>query len=142
MGGRDGWNGVGARLGPTFAFALVHHFEVGVVPALGRQQVALVAVGVAVGAADLQLAGQAGAVRGAGALGTPVLHLADLVGAADHPLAALWGQRRTARQVTAPDAPPQEGRIRPTWAGTPAAQGGTGQHQPPGAGARRGHGTH
>lgn len=63
------------------------------VSALGRQQVALVAVGVAVGAADLQLAGEAGAVGGAGALGPPVLHLANLVGAAHHPLAALWGHK-------------------------------------------------
>lgn len=78
---------------PTFALALVHHFEVGVVSALGRQQVALVAVGVAVRAADLQLAGEAGAVGGAGALRPPVLHLANLVGAAHHSLAALWGQR-------------------------------------------------
>lgn len=52
-----GRSGVGARLHLTFAFALVHHFEVGVVSALGRQQVTLIPVGVAIGATDLQLAG-------------------------------------------------------------------------------------
>lgn len=127
--GRDekGWGGTTR---PTFAFALVHHFEVGVVSALGRQQVALVSVGVAVGAADLQLAGQAGAVGGTGALGTPVLHLADLVGAAHHPLAALWGQRGAAREDAAPAAH-HEGRIHPAqpgWhPGPMATQGDTDQ---------------
>lgn len=125
-----GRKGVGGTTRPTFAFALVHHFEVGVVSALGRQQVALVSVGVAVGAADLQLAGQAGAVGGTGALGTPVLHLADLVGAAHHPLAALWGQRGAAHEDTAPAAR-HEGRIHPAqpgWhPGPTAAQGGTDQ---------------
>lgn len=98
MGTGQGQDGDGKQWGrgttaPTFAFALVHHFEVGVVSALGCQQVTLVPVGVAIGAADLQLSGQAGAVGGTGTLGTPVLHLADLVWATHHPLTALWGQR-------------------------------------------------
>lgn len=88
-----GWEQSRDAAEPTFAFALVHHFQVGVVSALGRQQVALITVGVAIRAADLQLAGQAGAIGGAGTLGPAVLHLAHLVGAAHHPLTALWGQK-------------------------------------------------
>lgn len=80
----------------TFATALVHHVQVGLPAALGRQEFALVLVGEAVRAAHLKFPGEVGTVRGAGAVRTPKFHLTHLAGPTIHAFATLWEEERNA----------------------------------------------
>lgn len=82
--------GASRRVLLTFASTLVHHFQVRVPPALGRQQLTFVPVGEAVWATHLQFLGEVGAIWGTGAVRASIFHLADFARATVYSFTRLW----------------------------------------------------